>query len=41
LICGEAEKLTVCDRSRTANRFLATQTAVIPDDLLLSGASGF
>ena len=33
--------LTTWDRSRTANLFLATQTAVTPEDLLLSGASGF
>lgn len=30
--------LTECIRSRTANRFLATQTAVRPEDLFPSGA---
>ena len=32
--------LTECMRSRTAKRFLATQTAVRPDDLFPSGAVG-
>jgi len=33
--------LTVCVRSSTANRFLATQTEDKPEDLFPSGASGF
>ncbi len=37
-LSGLTNGLTECIRSRTANLFLATQTAVRPDDLFPSGA---